>query len=72
MQHCCEDLLDRVGLQVIDLGDSMDFTPVSGSGSDELTCNVADIPTDGSNLVIKVIAHLAQTRGSCTFIFSHT
>lgn len=53
------------GIQVIDLGDSMDFAPVAGSGSDELTCNIADIPTDGSNLVIKVtIFPLAMLNGT--------
>lgn len=32
----------------------MDFTPLADSENDQLTCNIADIPTDGSNLVIKV------------------
>lgn len=40
-------------IQVIDLGDSMTFDPIPGQ-ADSLTCNVADIPTDDSNLVLKV------------------
>ncbi|KAK9909338.1 hypothetical protein WJX75_000742 [Coccomyxa subellipsoidea] len=49
---------------VIDLGDSMEFAPVAGSGSDELTCNVADIPTDGSNLVIKALNLFRERTGT--------
>lgn len=45
--------------QVIDLGDSMDFEQLPGAERDQLTCNVADIPTDDSNLVLKVM--LLQT-----------
>ncbi len=41
-------------VQVIDLGDEMEFERLPGASKDELTCNVADVPTDGSNLVIKV------------------
>lgn len=41
-------------LQVIDLGDSMDFTVLPGSQQDSLTCNMEGVPTDDSNLVIKV------------------
>ena len=41
-------------LQVIDLGDEMEFERLPGATRDELTCNVADVPTDDSNLVIKV------------------
>lgn len=55
----------RTCLQVIDLGDSMDFTPLPGAGSDELTCNIADIPTDGSNLVIKVSRHSENSWITC-------
>lgn len=41
---------------VIDLGDDMSFTLLPpGSGSDQLTCNVPDVPTDASNLVIKAL-----------------
>ena len=43
-------------LQVIDLGDSMTFAETSGQ-ADTLTCNVPDVPVDGSNLVIKVSSH---------------
>lgn len=40
---------------VIDLGDNMTFTPLPASAeADELTCNVEGVPTDDSNLVIKV------------------
>ena len=41
-------------LQVIDLGDSMDFTVLPGSQEDSLTCNMEGVPTNDSNLVIKV------------------
>ena len=41
---------------VIDLGDDMVFSLLpAGSTSDQLTCNWADVPTDGSNLVIKAL-----------------
>ena len=39
---------------VIDLGDRMEMAPIEGK-SDRLTCNIADIPTDDSNLVIKAL-----------------
>ncbi len=39
---------------MIDLGDEMEFKRLPGATKDELTCNVADVPTDESNLVIKV------------------
>ena len=41
-------------IQVIDFGDSLDFTPISSTEQDELSCNWDDIPLDSSNLVIKV------------------
>ena len=57
-------------MQVIDLGDTMDFDELPVGSEDVLTCNIADIPTDESNLVIKVIMlwrFLCQLhrRGSC-------
>ena len=40
---------------VIDLGDTMDFTALPPAApADQLTCNMAGVPTDDSNLVIKV------------------
>lgn len=40
---------------IIDLGDEMDFTLLPESATlDELTCNMDGVPTDESNLVIKV------------------
>ena len=40
---------------VIDLGDDMDFTLLpENATADELTCNMEGVPTDDSNLVIKV------------------
>lgn len=39
---------------MIDLGDSMDFTLKPGADEDTLTCNMEGVPTDSSNLVIKV------------------
>jgi 4-diphosphocytidyl-2-C-methyl-D-erythritol kinase len=41
---------------VIDLGDAMSFEPLPPSATaDELTCDMPDVPTDGSNLVIKAL-----------------
>lgn len=41
--------------QVIDLGDDMSFSTLpEGSAADKLTCSDPTIPSDGSNLVIKV------------------
>ena len=45
-------------VQVIDFGDKIDFTPISSTEQDELSCNWDDIPLDGDNLVIKVPPHL--------------
>eukprot|EP00210_Caulerpa_lentillifera_P003176 g3035.t1 len=39
---------------VIDLGDSMSLTPIDGD-QDTLICNIPDIPTDDSNLVIRAL-----------------
>lgn len=39
---------------VIDLGDSMTFTPIDND-QDNLICNIPDIPTDDSNLVIRAL-----------------
>ena len=36
------------------MGDEMEFERLPGATRDELSCNVADVPTDDSNLVIKV------------------
>ena len=47
-------------LQVIDFGDNIDFTPISGTEQDELSCNWDDIPLDSSNLVIKVQPFILQ------------
>lgn len=47
--------------QVIDFGDNIEFTPISGTEQDELSCNWDDIPLDSSNLVIKVHT-LPETR----------
>jgi 4-diphosphocytidyl-2-C-methyl-D-erythritol kinase len=39
---------------VIDLGDDMDFELLpEGAAADALTCDMPDVPTDGSNLVVK-------------------
>ena len=41
--------------QVIDLGDDMEFTKLGPDATaDKLTCSDPTIPSDGSNLVIKV------------------
>ena len=42
------------GVQVIDLGDTLEFEELQGASEDRLTCNVADVPTDSSNLVLRV------------------
>ncbi len=41
--------------QVVSWGDDMEFEPLgSSAGADVLTCNMPDVPTDSSNLAIKV------------------
>lgn len=50
---------------VIDLGDDMSFTLLPpGSASDHLTCNVPDVPTDESNLVIKALNLFRKKTGA--------
>lgn len=39
---------------MIDLGDTLVFEPLAGAEEDRLTCNMEGVPTDKSNLVIKV------------------
>lgn len=39
---------------MIDLGDDMHFEVLSGGKEDTLECNMADVPTDRSNLVLRV------------------
>lgn len=39
---------------VIDLGDTLEFNPTEAE-ADSLKCNVSDVPTDASNLVIKAL-----------------
>lgn len=39
---------------VIDLGDTLTFDIIDGA-EDRLACNVVDVPTDASNLVIKAL-----------------
>ena len=58
-------------LQVIDLGDSMDFTVLPGSQQDSLTCNMEGVPTDDSNLVIKVGKPLSVTSPSALLGLLH-
>ena len=41
-------------MQVIDLGDDMHFEVLPRAERDELSCNMEDVPTDESNLVIRV------------------
>lgn len=50
--------LPRRAVQVIDLGDNMEFVRLPGATKDELYCfgPVCDLPNDDSNLVIKVRA----------------
>ena len=45
-------------VQVIDLGDDLEFEVLPWAGTDELTCNMEDVPTDNSNLVVKVRSSL--------------
>ena len=55
---------------VIDLGDDMTFSLLPpGTAIDQLTCNVADVPTDASNLVIKAL-NLFRTKTGATEHFS--
>ena len=39
---------------VIDLGDTLEFNPTEAE-ADSLKCNVSDVPTDASNLVVKAL-----------------
>jgi len=49
---------------VIDLGDDMSFTVLpSDAGQDSLSCNMPDVPTDGSNLVVKALNLFRQKTG---------
>ncbi|GMH44483.1 hypothetical protein BSKO_12435 [Bryopsis sp. KO-2023] len=50
---------------VIDLGDPMEFEKLPGGQEfDRLDCNVEDIPTDDSNLVIKALNLFREKTGS--------
>jgi 4-diphosphocytidyl-2C-methyl-D-erythritol kinase len=48
---------------IIDFGDTLVFEEREG-GVDELTCNVEDVPTDGSNLVIKALDLFRRQTGA--------
>ena len=39
---------------MIDFGDTLDVDVLSGEAPDKLTCTLEDVPTDASNLVVKV------------------
>lgn len=52
---------------VIDLGDSLAFTPLPGASQDELTCNMEGVPTDSSNLVIKALDLFRRKTGVSNF-----
>ena len=53
---------------VIDLGDSMAFDELAaGAPTDLLTCNMEGVPTDSSNLVIKV-GTLIVGAGCCGWV----
>ena len=50
---------------VIDLGDDMYFSLLPpGSANDRLECDVADVPTDASNLVIKALELFRRKTGA--------
>lgn len=50
---------------VIDLGDDMEFSLLpSGSSADALQCNMPDVPTDSSNLVIKALDLFRRKTGA--------
>ena len=51
---------------VIDLGDDMSFSllPTGTATADQLTCNVPDVPTDESNLVIKALNLFRRKTGA--------
>ncbi|GAB4821619.1 hypothetical protein N2152v2_008665 [Parachlorella kessleri] len=52
---------------VIDLGDEMEFERLPGATRDELSCNVADVPTNDSNLVIKALNLFRRKTGASDF-----
>ena len=50
---------------VIDLGDDMTFSFLpAGANQDALTCNVPDVPTDASNLVVKALNLFRRKTGA--------
>lgn len=52
---CIDSFYNPVSmLQVIDLGDSMHFEVLPRAERDELSCDAVDVPTDDSNLVLRV------------------
>ena len=57
---------------VIDLGDTMNVTKLADSAAkDELTCNVADVPVDDSNLVIKAADLFRRKTGDTSHFRVH-
>lgn len=51
---------------VVDLGDDMEFEELAGTAAtDALSCNMEGVPTDDSNLVIKVGVGRACGAGRC-------
>lgn len=47
---------------VIDLGDTLEFEPTDAE-TDSLKCNVCDVPSDSSNLVMKALELFRQHTG---------
>jgi len=57
---------------VIDLGDTMHVSKLADSAAkDELTCNVADVPVDESNLVIKAADLFRRKTGDPSYFRVH-
>lgn len=61
--HAVNDCILLCFAQVIDLGDTMTFSTIPGQ-ADSLTCDMEGVPTDASNLVIKVC--VSAQCSSCT------
>lgn len=59
-------------LQVIDLGDSMHFEVLPRAERDELSCDAEDVPTDDSNLILRVSLFFFSRIQTFTVLYVYT
>ena len=50
--------------QAIGFGDTLELTPLQNDTADEFECNMAGVPTDGSNLVLRALSLMREKTGS--------